>query len=407
MVCAKEDYGRAAVDRKLKLKEAFKNHTIFWQLGHAFDTMHDCFVWNNLAPEPMNFAKVVLNKYLNRHSLVNGEYDTGRDPWWYDDYGWWGIAALRASRAPKIWGEEYADYFEGIADLCWQPMFRNAPYVWKNADQNFFKDYAPKFRWGVWNWLYSRDEIYGIPFTPSIPGMQDGLRGIQNTVTNGLYWVLTARLFHATGNSYYSDVVDKILEFLRLWFSLDNDDYRLLNFYDSGRTDKAVVRERVGLYASGNVVPGYRANFAWTGDQGLVLGGLVDQMKIVGQGSEYAALLDLAKKILAGVKDHLSDPKTQLLRPWAPYTDPDNPDSDHGAPGGDVDDYMTGVAVFMRYLLYAFQTNADLKSYMATLGYRDWVCKNADYVLKHPADATKLIYLTNDLATLVTAVWMS
>ncbi len=44
---------------------------------------------------------------------------------------------------------------------------------------------------------------------------------------------------------------------------------------------------------------------------------------------------------------------------------------------------------------------------MAGLGYRDWVCENADHVVKNPADPTKLIYLTNDLAILVTAVQMA
>jgi hypothetical protein len=88
-----------------------------------------------------------------------------------------------------------------------------------------------------------------------------------------------------------------------------------------------------------------------------------------------------------------------ILRPW-------RPDS---VPGGDDDDYWTGIGVYMRCLLYAYQTNTELKNDLQQRDARDFIRANAEYVAKHPDRSTsedEIVNLTNNLATLVAAVGM-
>jgi hypothetical protein len=80
------------------------------------------------------FTEIALRKYLDRQSLVWRDGDEGKDPWWYDDYGWWGIAGLKASQHQELFGT-YAPCFRGISNLCWQAIYRNAPNVWENTDK--------------------------------------------------------------------------------------------------------------------------------------------------------------------------------------------------------------------------------------------------------------------------------
>jgi hypothetical protein len=60
----------------------------------------------------------------------------------------------------------------------------------------------------------------------------------------------------------------------------------------------------------------------------------------------------------------------------------------------------------MRYLLYAYSHNGDLKAYLRSpqSGYVDFVRANANYVLANPSEG--MVGLTNDLATLVAAIAM-
>ena len=192
------------------------------------------------------------------------------------------------------------------------------------------------------------------------------------------------------------------------WFAFDLDrdpDRALMYFYDDDR-EKAVVRERVSSFLSGEMDrpgEGYRSDLAWTGDQGLILGGLVDRMRIVPSGSaEYEALLGIARQILAGTMDYLVDTepdKRGILLPWRPGD----------APGGDDPDYRTGIGVFMRYLLYAYQNNTDLKSDLRQENAQVFVRANAEYVVHNsdrPQSEDRVVNLTNNLATLVAAVGM-
>ncbi len=49
-------------------------------------------------------------------------------------------------------------------------------------------------------------------------------------------------------------------------------------------------------------VCGYQSELAWAGDQGIILGGLVDRLNLIGPNNpNYQGILQLAKDIASGV----------------------------------------------------------------------------------------------------------
>ena len=130
---------------------------------------------------------------------------------WYDDYGWWGISALKASQHPGMFNAgdtKYVPGFASICNLCWDTMHYRGTAVWANNQNDpTVAPLRPRFDGGVWNcdWTGRKhvrshqrsartaDELH------LIVTKEQTLSGIQNTVTNGLYLVLASRLFEATG----------------------------------------------------------------------------------------------------------------------------------------------------------------------------------------------------------------
>lgn len=373
-----DDFKKAAHDTFEGLKALFQNPAcnVNWRLGHSFDTIVDYLV--SAPHDAPGFGKIALDKYK---SIRND---------WYDDYGWWSIATLKAGQHQELFSDFYYE-FQSIAHKCWESIDK-ASGVWTRADKSKFAALQPLFDGGVWNSDWDPNGSCS-PLKPD-----DTLCGYQNTVTNGLYLVSSTRLFEFLKQDAYGKAAEREYQFLKAWFylaSVDSDP--LLNYYDRDDPDKAVVRERVTRYASsGTKMYSYRPTLAWAGDQGLILGGLVDRMLIVKDSRDRQEMLRFAKAILAGVREYLT--VDGILLPWWP--DP--------APGGDRDDYRTGTGVFMRYLLYAYQRNADLKTYLQQ-NYQDFVRENAEHVIQSPSSKTGdpnkiMITLTNDLATLVAAI---
>jgi hypothetical protein len=62
--------------------------------------------------------------------------------------------------------------------------------------------------------------------------------------------------------------------------------------------------------------------------------------------------------------------------------------------------------VYWRYLLYAYQNNADLKTYFEQTGQTDFVCSNAQHITPL-IGSDNFVDLTNYLAVLVAAIVMS
>jgi hypothetical protein len=388
MACSQvtqQDLQRAAQKAFRYLKTQWQgSFSTYWQLGHSFDTIIDYFVLNPL--DSSGFGPIALTAY-NR--------STG-NACWYDDYGWWGIAALKASQHPELFPN--ASLFKALSDSCWKMMDDNATKVWQyNGNNPAFKVLQPRFDGGVWNCDWSRPNGCGVNGTPpNIPPncgdnrQGDNLQGIQNTVTNGLYLVLALRLGH-------QEPALREYEFLDNWFNVSESGDALLNRFDGG----AVVRERVGTYGSKTngsytCVCGYQSELAWAGDQGIILGGLVDRLNLIGRSNpNYQETLQLAKDIALGVMSK-SKSNGGLLQAWVT------------GQGGDPGDYDTGVGAYMRYLLYAYQNNSDMQSYLRSIGYVDFVCANAAAIIPNiDSHSGSVVDLTNDLATVVAALVMS
>jgi hypothetical protein len=405
MACTESDLSVYAIEAFRRLEKLWKgpgdpDFSNFWKLGHSFDTIIDFFLLGpGFAKYATGFKEPALMGY--DRSLPSG--------CWYDDFGWWGIAALKASEHSELFGTA-TPTFATIANRCWEMMNRNAPYVWDNNKNNpLFADLGPRFTGGVWNCDWTRaDGCNRAKQCPQIPpdcdippGYNDTggyLQGIQNTVTNGLYMVLAARL-----RNLGAAVLE--YQFLNNWFNVSDPTDSLLTSVAGG----VLVRERVGTYAlkpgqGYTTVCGYDPTSCWAGDQGIIMGALIG-LSLADQDSSGPSdpsdvpdadrLLQIAQGIAAGVR---ANSPNNILQAWV--VGPGN--SDYG-------DYDTGIGVYMRYLLYAYQSSPLMQAYFKSQGYMNFVCANAEDVMQKldQPKTRSLVDLTNYLATLTVALAMT
>ncbi|HZG41636.1 MAG TPA: hypothetical protein VEY93_01655 [Longimicrobium sp.] len=380
MTDAASDLRQQARDTFKALNGFYSFSSNFWRQGHVFDTVIDYF---DLEPEG---SAAFGAEAIVAHNSANGD--------WFDDYGWWGIAGLRAVQRPQLFPQ--TSDFTRIVDQSWAKM-APASTVWEKSDQQTYAAMAPRFAGGVWNGFWPGKNV-PTGQSPCLPSSTSLLCGIQNTVMNGLYLVFTARLTGAKGDQgpYWANA-QREHAFLHDWFDVQDPAWRLLRTVGSG----VLVRERVSTYANGGALCGYRPDLAWAGDQGLILGGLVDMMRQLPPiDPAYRRDLAIARDILEGVLTGLF--KDGVLLAWTPGE----------APGGDTCDYLTGVAVFLRYLVYAFKNNLDLRQTILDKGYRDLIVGS----VTRPAFTAacndtfyerEMIVTSNRLALLVAAIVLS
>jgi|GEM_PF-1170141 len=400
-----EAYRIAATGIYLLLKPEYEKADIMWRAGQTFDTVIDYFDEIDTS-DAESFIKIVFDRYGKTAGF------------WYDDFGWWAVSALKASQRPYVRGTT-KDGFDSIAADCWNFMTyatgiegvecsatihpKGAPNVfeiWRGTEtgDKMFAQLKPRVAGGVWNrdWYWPPYGGYNsCNCVPYEPYAMDALGGFQNTVTNALYLILASRLSQARpAAQIYRNAADREMAFLAAWFSMASRDERLLAAVgDSG----VYVRERVGYYANGDQVYQYRPPLAWAGDQGLILAGLLDY---AGLPKTDQSLIDTASKLLEGSRAYLTGPDG-ILRNWYDW-------KNASAPGGDTGNYMTGSGVYMRYVLYAYRTNDTLKAQIASPDFRQFLKTNADACLTPPElDAGdpngNVTILTNYLATLVAA----
>ncbi len=139
------------------------------------------------------------------------------------------------------------------------------------------------------------------------------------------------------------------------------DSYRLFwnyaNTWSESPDYRVLVRERVGIYdsylegAPYNEVQNYDPVRSWAGDQGLLLGGLVEYDRLQ-PGTEDVERMILG--ILRGAFDTMVF--DQVLQPYYP---PFYPNRDFFSSSGD--DYSSGAGVFWRHLMSAFQNNDSVQ----------------------------------------------
>jgi hypothetical protein len=367
-----------------KLKAAFQAYSVYWRLGHSFDTIIDYLA---ISPgEPHDFGPIAIKAY-NRST---------DNACWYDDFAWWGIASLKALQHPQLFPDSSG--LKQILDQCWSVNYENAPNVWThNRNNPPLERFEPRFPGGVWNADWSKPgPLHPCGNMPIQPTVAPHLGGIQNTVTNGLYLVLATRLDLETHDPRYRDAAKSEYDFLSNWFNVSDAQHALWMPVENG----AVIRERPATFANLEEVPGYNPRVAWAGDQGIILGGLVDRMRVVqgGDPNVYANLLSKAKAIAAGVKSVVTTHYEGILGAWVNTT--------QGESDPDPEDYATGPGVYWRYLLYAYQNNADLKKYFKDTGQIDFARQNAEHP-RRAVGSDDLVDLTNRLAALVAATVMS
>jgi hypothetical protein len=140
---------------------------------------------------------------------------------------------------------------------------------------------------------------------------------------------------------------ENVRKFLQQWFYEPTDAERRLLWELDGNS--ALVRERVSSYAGPEfpTVEGYESDKAWCGDQGLVLGGLLDYLEF-NPKDEYAKSLPV--KIMNGVFSSQMSNQEKVVQPYT------------SALTEDPDDYDSGSGVFWRYLLGGFNRNSTLRN---------------------------------------------
>ena len=393
----------------------FKNPANGWQLGNVFDTLTD-FVLR--YPDVQSSPSAVVDAAYEQWGKIGGMC-------WYDDYGWWGIASSKAfdDQYANIFGS-HRSQFQKIATDCWDTMhtgkpdtynppykYKGGPMVWENRDEGNDPGYfsspntwaIPRFSGGVWQYDMFKDERTNPKdcapgsSNPSDPNTCY-LGPFQNTVMNGLYLVLALRLNLIGQGTGTGEAARTEMEFLNNWFSLEGDESLLWRNADLC----SLVRERVQTYAycqekmSYPSVNGHNPVGAWSGDQGLILGGLLDYLLVdPSDTTAQSRAIEIARAM--------------LCTPDMVDADGVMPSSKEFDDQGDPDDYSCGSGVFWRYLMRGFKENSELRTEILT-----WVknepTTNAIYKSAENAFArvdsnkNKLFAYFNVLATLTAAI---
>jgi hypothetical protein len=374
------DYRKAARRTLGLLTSVPAGNLSYWQLANSFDTMIDCLdhVDEGAAGDVSAMVSEQYDPALKKMDRERHEVARAYDAAWFDDFGWWTIATLRAESRPYF-NEGFKRTLGSWRDECWSRFTENAPYVWRWRPQHPgpYEGYRPAFDGGVWNtyWAGTSPDHKG-PRSDG-PGTGD-LAGIQNTVTNALYLMAAQRVGAA-------DDAEREFGFLHAWFNAARDPL----WWPVG-TDAALVRERPSHFADGSKAPGFEPDWAWTGDLGLVLGALVDRMQR--QPGERKELLRRTRELLMGARTALvSD---GVLQPW----------KGDDVPGDANGEYRTGTGVFWRNVLHAWMTEPELHADLTAPGFQQVLRASANAALAAESDDTRNgTELTNDLAVLVAA----
>lgn len=284
----------------------------FWQVGRVFNSCHD-YILQNGASIPADVARYeneVRPGCMRVYTDQAGKPDNQN--WWWDDYGWWGLAHLAAGDAQK-------------AKDCW---FRMRTY---GVDSG---QLGPEYEGGCWNHTINQNPA-----------------GCENSVTNSTFFLLSLRLLNDASINI-DPLRTQILaaaEASAQWFD------RWMGRLGTLLNPLQLLRERPvgdakGLFPKG--APTYEPGWIWTGDQGLAVAWAAEAFKLtqidwraVFPGVPYRAkAFEMAGQIRRGMT-LLFDADRVLHE--APYRS--NSLGDYNI------DYSTGRGVFMRYISHADQ----------------------------------------------------
>jgi hypothetical protein len=196
--------------------------------------------------------------------VENLQYFKTFDPgaMWADDFGWWGLMGLNARKHLLQSGQEVlaGQYLELSKDMCWKQQKEHA--------YDFSTSAKP------------------VPHGCSNGDAKGKDRGVKNTVTNALVFLLSIRIYRTllvTGDGDkepYLDLAYRQWKWFDSWFKLPQYEY--LKTTSAGG---ALVNERPtaffeGSDYTGRTHPTWEKGWVWTGDQGMLLAALTEMAVI-------------------------------------------------------------------------------------------------------------------------------
>jgi len=312
----------------------------FWRRGNTFDA---CLVFADAARNRWPDDKEVVKM---QHDIIemlrkNLAYFNSLDvtDMWADDFGWWGLMALNARKHLLRTGDTKlaGEYFDLAVNKCWEYK-KNIAY-----DET--------------------DNAIPVPHGCSNGDANGTSKGVKNTVTNVLLFLLSSRIYRLTkeekisGNDKYLDMAYKQWVWFDSWFKLKQFEY-LKKLTTSG----ALVQERPMAFIEGSDYtikehPPWEEGWVWSGDQGMLLAALSDMLILKKDLAEYLSKNHPEKKfdfkdfenrtryltgqIGTGIKNALFSDKDGIVRE-APFEASFGPV--HGS------DYLGGRGIMLRYL---------------------------------------------------------
>lgn len=398
----------AAADQLVdELLPLWKDSDNVWRAGWVLDTLIDYFVARS------EDGSVIERPLLPVSPTKQGD--------WWDDFAWVGIATLRAAELGIFpdhrnelvkaainawaymhgpgWSKTPTDRAFPFTDLeGWESFHPSAdrkigaPNSWSKIRETWTQgepsarqvgERRPRYSpGGVWNApIRDQDSPKVVSENPDCPPGNVALAPVQNTVTNGLYAILSLRLAMAGSGAFRDlfDMADLDLSACKeAWTNQLNWFVRWI--YETGDEEslaltisptRFLVRERVSTFDQYGGQRawdgGYCSRLVWTGDQGLLLGFLREVEQADG-GAMPPSVVGAYRQIISTVFERAyaprryskAGPEGMFMLPWLRLGDDDRPVDPYDAPppgGGDYGDYQTGNGVFMRYLLQAYRVD--------------------------------------------------
>lgn len=235
----------------------------FWKRGNTFDA---CLVFADALHRrwPRDREVISIQKTINGMLEKNYAYFTSFDAgnMWADDFGWWGLMSINARKHLLRSGDialanKYSDL--GIR-LCWQQE----------------RDHAYDFTNGA---------------KPVPHGCRNGdangqNKGVKNTVTNVLFFLLSCRIYRLTleenlaDNDKYLEMAYRQWAWFDSWFQLAQYGYM-----QKVKSDGGLVQERPTAFFNGSgyediTHPTWEKGWVWSGDQGMLVAALTEMLAI-------------------------------------------------------------------------------------------------------------------------------
>jgi hypothetical protein len=181
---------------------------------------------------------------------------------WADDFGWWGLMGINARKhLLRLGNNTLAEKYLSLSiHLCWQQE----------------RDHAYDFS----------DTAKPVPHGCRNGDANGQNKGVKNTVTNVLFFLLSTRIYRLTleegiaNNERFLGMAYSQWVWFDSWFKLDKYDY--LEKLSSGA---ALVHERPTAFFEGSgykeiTHPTWEKGWVWSGDQGMLLAALTDMLSI-------------------------------------------------------------------------------------------------------------------------------